>query len=147
MSFSKVKGSPRSAALYLAKYLTKDGHTAAKLRRVGSVFGFRMVPKNRLTFVHPCNDSMTYLTRLWGRGQFGPEQIGQIYSSPNCTGDYRTLIVGLDYQEKRRMDSFSWCEDKCREVLAEKPYCDWISEGDTIYEPGRMPRLLEEQPF
>ena len=147
MPVEKVK-DPKTAALYLAKYLTKDEKaTQCCTRRVGGMFGFFMVPKDRLTFTHPHSDSVSYLTKFWGRGQFGREQISAIYNSVNCSGDWRTLLVGLDYKVNKRMESFSWAEDYCLDMMETHPFCDWVDYGASIYEPGRMPVLLKKQPY
>lgn len=142
----KVKDT-KAVAMYIAKYLTDTGKHQVRMRRVGAMWGFGMTPKNALTMDCDCKDSVTYLTRLWGRGQYGPEQISSIYSSPNGLGDYRTLLVGLDYKHNRRMQSFTWSESRCKAELSNEPYCHWVTETDTIYEPGRMPVLLKPQPY
>jgi hypothetical protein len=140
----KVKGDVRATAVYVAKYLTKDVVSwPVRIRRWGSVFGAFNHCVNDIKLVHPHSDSVKYLTKFWGRGQFGREQICSIYNSVNCSGDWKTLMVALDYKERRRMDSFEWSEPVLTRLIRAKPFRDWIDYDATIWRPGRMPDLLE----
>jgi hypothetical protein len=145
----KVKqGSWRGAVKYLCKYLTRETEPfPINMRRVGSMWGFPMYAVNDIYQEHPARDSVLYLIRFWGRGSIGSGVIHAAYNSPNCRGDYRTLIVAVDYAENRRMGSFTWTEQKMEDSLKMYPYRDWVNYGDTIYQPSWMPALLGEQPF
>jgi hypothetical protein len=138
----------REGVKYLCRYMTRDCEKfPISIRRVGSMWGFPMYPIRDLRFIHPNTDALAYLTRYWARGSYGLDVIKKVYESPNCTGDYRTLIVALHFQLTRTCESFYWTEQKMLDSLDVEPFNHWVRPEDTIYEPGLMPRKLEEQPF
>src|ERR1019366_7430701 len=113
----------QNSVKYLTKYLTKDAAPFPICpRRVGGMFGMPMERKRDIRFIHPHSDSVSYLTRLWGRGAFGSDVVGRIYDSPNCAGDYKTLIVGLEYKNERKCDVFNWPERYFDMALTRSPY-------------------------
>lgn len=140
----KVK-SGDGAINYVMRYLTSDAQPfPIRLRRWGGMFGFPCQSVNDLRFVHPASDTVTYCTRFWGRGTFGKDTISAIYNSPNCqTGDYRALMCALSYREHKVLSSFNWTDDEISFAQTQKPFSDWISKDDTLWETGFMPSLLK----
>lgn len=133
---------------YMCRYLTRDAEKfPIHIRRVGSMWGFPMHVKTDVVYQHEANDSIAYLTKFWQRGSYGKSTISACYNSPNVRGDFRTLLVALDYSQNRRMDAFQWTEKTCLSMLQSTSYGDWVTPDCTIYHPGFMPDLLPYRPF
>lgn len=133
---------------YLSRYLTVEAMDfPIRVRRVASMFGFPMDRIVDIKCVHPHSDSARYLSRFWGRSSIGVDTMGRVYTSANCTGDFKTLLVGLHYKQFRTHESFDWTHDVFENMLEQAPYRDWVCRDDTIYNPTWLPSYLEPQPF
>jgi hypothetical protein len=109
------------------------------------MYGFQPCKVNDVVMVSPYSDSVSYLTRLWGRGTFGRDTINAIYNSPHCSvGDWKTLICGYDYQRFGRLESFNWRERRLESCLRHRPWSDWVTPECTIYKPFKLPALISE---
>jgi hypothetical protein len=137
-----------SAVNYVSRYLTRDENDLpCTMRRWGAMWGFCSDRISDLKFEHPAADSMLYLGRHLGRGSFGSDLIQRAYDSPHMRGDYKVLMIALDYKQNRDSSIFNRRESFFENALFEKPFSDWVYPENTIYHPGFMPQYLPEVPF
>jgi len=138
---------------YVARYLSREDNAEfpIRVRRWGAMYGFAPVRNSDVQLVHPHQDAVRYACRFWGRGAFGLDQISALYSSPNGTGDYRTLFVALDYGLHRRMDAFTFTQDRIDWYLSRRNYyTSWITcKTQSVWRPSPMVDFLKvsENPF